>query len=136
MSTCGPLEHKRPHGLEMLPVKCAKAYCMVWRCSPCSHRTQRETARFGMRMPVANARSPSLSFGDYARNNLIATARFRRSALSSKKGQSKAVRSQTHAHSGLCAEEEIRTPTAVTPLPPQSSASTNFATSAGSANLL
>ncbi len=54
----------------------------------------------------------------------------------SKKGQSKAIRSQTHAHSGLCAEEEIRTPTAVTPLPPQSSASTNFATSAGSANLL
>ena len=32
---------------------------------------------------------------------------------------------------GFCAEEEIRTPTAVTPLPPQSSASTNFATSAG-----
>ena len=31
---------------------------------------------------------------------------------------------------GFCAEEEIRTPTAVTPLPPQSSASTNFATSA------
>jgi hypothetical protein len=31
----------------------------------------------------------------------------------------------------FCAEEEIRTPTAVTPLPPQSSASTNFATSAG-----
>lgn len=30
----------------------------------------------------------------------------------------------------LCAEEEIRTPTAVTPLPPQSSASTSFATSA------
>ena len=44
--------------------------------SPCSHRTQRETARFGMRMPFANARSPSLSFGDYARNNLRATARF------------------------------------------------------------
>ena len=36
---------------------------------------------------------------------------------------------------GVCAEEEIRTPTAVTPLPPQSSASTNFATSAGSAKL-
>ena len=31
---------------------------------------------------------------------------------------------------GFCAEEEIRTPTAVTPLPPQGSASTNFATSA------
>ena len=31
---------------------------------------------------------------------------------------------------GLSAEEEIRTPTAVTPLPPQGSASTNFATSA------
>ena len=31
---------------------------------------QRRTARFGMRMPFANARSPSLSFGDYARNNL------------------------------------------------------------------
>ena len=30
----------------------------------------RRTARFGMRMPFANARSPSLSFGDYARNNL------------------------------------------------------------------
>ncbi len=31
---------------------------------------------------------------------------------------------------GFCAEEEIRTPTPVTALPPQSSASTNFATSA------
>jgi len=40
----------------------------IIRSSPCSHRTQRETARLGMRMPNANARSPSLSFGDYARN--------------------------------------------------------------------
>ena len=53
------------------------------RCSPCSHRTQRETARLslsshrtqretarvGMRISVTNARSPSLSFGDYARNS-------------------------------------------------------------------
>jgi hypothetical protein len=31
---------------------------------------------------------------------------------------------------GFCAEEEIRTPTPVKALPPQSSASTNFATSA------
>jgi hypothetical protein len=31
---------------------------------------------------------------------------------------------------GVSAEEEIRTPTPVTALPPQSSASTNFATSA------
>ena len=45
------------------------------KCSPCSHRTQRETARFGMRIPNANARSPSLSFGDYARNNLTTIAR-------------------------------------------------------------
>ena len=37
----------------------------------------------------------------------------------------------------ISAEEEIRTPTAVTPLPPQSSASTNFATSAfGMAKLM
>jgi hypothetical protein len=30
---------------------------------------QRRTARFGMIILLANARSPSLSFGDYARNN-------------------------------------------------------------------
>ena len=36
---------------------------------PCSHRTQRETARLGMRISVTNTRSPSLSFGDYARNS-------------------------------------------------------------------
>ena len=40
--------------------------CKVWRCSPCS--APRRTARFGMRILLANARSPSLSFGDYARN--------------------------------------------------------------------
>ena len=36
----------------------------------------------------------------------------------------------------LCAAEEIRTPTTFRPLPPQSSASTSFATAARAANLM